>query len=86
MEYVKTDLVAPKGVAYFKFSKASAALAAMEDVCGKGMVREFFCFCCCVWLGSYGGGVRACQRIILCSIHLPKHQQPHNHNQNNQNS
>jgi hypothetical protein len=39
LEYCKTDLIASKGVAFCKYTKASAALAALEDISAKGMVR-----------------------------------------------
>lgn len=39
LEYCKTDLVAAKGVVFCKFTRASAALRALEDVTARGMVR-----------------------------------------------
>lgn len=36
LEYCKTDLIASKGVVFCKYSKASAALKAMEDICETG--------------------------------------------------
>jgi hypothetical protein len=39
-EYCKTDLVATKGVVFCKYSKASFALQALEDVQAKGAVRN----------------------------------------------
>eukprot|EP00198_Chlamydomonas_reinhardtii_P004749 XP_001694085.1 predicted protein [Chlamydomonas reinhardtii] len=39
LEYCKTDLVAAKGVVFCKFTKASFALRALEDVTGRGTVR-----------------------------------------------
>ena len=38
LEYCKTDLVAAKGVVFCKFTKASAALQALEDVTVRGTV------------------------------------------------
>jgi hypothetical protein len=38
LEYCKTDLVAAKGVVFCKFTKASAALQALEDVTLRGTV------------------------------------------------
>lgn len=40
LEYVKTDLVATKGVAYAKYSRASSALMAVEAVAARGMVSK----------------------------------------------
>lgn len=39
LEYCKVDLVATKGVVFCKFYRASAALAALEDINASGMVR-----------------------------------------------
>ena len=40
LEYCKVDLVATKGVVFCKFYRASAALAALEDINASGMVRQ----------------------------------------------
>ena len=40
LEYCKTDLIASKGVAFCKYTKASSALAALEDISAKGMVGD----------------------------------------------
>eukprot|EP00878_Enallax_costatus_P022075 GHUV01023407.1.p1 GENE.GHUV01023407.1~~GHUV01023407.1.p1 ORF type:complete len:188 (+),score=39.98 GHUV01023407.1:110-673(+) len=40
LEYCKTDLISSKGVVFVKYSKASSALRALEDVAAKGMVRQ----------------------------------------------
>jgi hypothetical protein len=39
LEYCKTDLIAPKGVVFCKFTKASSALKALEDITERGSVR-----------------------------------------------
>ncbi|KAG2433808.1 hypothetical protein HXX76_008166 [Chlamydomonas incerta] len=41
LEYCKTDLVAAKGVVFCKFTKASYALRALEDVTGRGTVGPY---------------------------------------------
>ncbi|KAG2446416.1 hypothetical protein HYH02_008409 [Chlamydomonas schloesseri] len=41
LEYCKTDLVASKGVVFCKFTKASHALRALEDVTGRGTVGPY---------------------------------------------
>ncbi|KXZ53325.1 hypothetical protein GPECTOR_7g1219 [Gonium pectorale] len=41
LEYCKTDLVASKGVVFCKFTKASSALRALEDVTGRGTVGPY---------------------------------------------
>lgn len=41
LEYCKTDLVASKGVVFCKFTKASYALLALEDVAARGTVSSF---------------------------------------------
>lgn len=41
LEYCKTDLVAAKGVVFCKFTKASAALQALEDVTVRGTVASY---------------------------------------------
>jgi hypothetical protein len=46
LEYVKTDLVASKGVAYAKYSRASSALRVVEAVAARGMVRDGFPLLC----------------------------------------
>lgn len=38
MEYCKTDLIASKGCVFVKYSKASSALRALEEIAAKGMV------------------------------------------------
>lgn len=38
LEYCKTDLIASKGVVFCKFSKASSALKALEDISSRGTV------------------------------------------------
>eukprot|EP00775_Hariotina_reticulata_P001542 gene1542-1881_t len=39
LEYCKTDLIASKGVVFVKYSKASSALMALEEIATKGMAR-----------------------------------------------
>ncbi|GLI64607.1 hypothetical protein VaNZ11_007917 [Volvox africanus] len=41
LEYCKTDLVASKGVVFCKFTKASFALRALEDVASRGTVGPY---------------------------------------------
>lgn len=38
LEYCKADLIASKGVVFFKYAKASSALRALEDIAAKGLV------------------------------------------------
>lgn len=39
LEYCKTDLISAKGVVFCKFTKASSALKALEDITVRGTVR-----------------------------------------------
>eukprot|EP01026_Neomeris_dumetosa_P016351 TRINITY_DN1620_c0_g1_i5.p2 TRINITY_DN1620_c0_g1~~TRINITY_DN1620_c0_g1_i5.p2 ORF type:complete len:311 (+),score=47.23 TRINITY_DN1620_c0_g1_i5:183-1115(+) len=41
MEYCKTDLISTKGIAFAKYSKASQALAAMEDINKTNMLANY---------------------------------------------
>lgn len=41
IEYIKTDLIAAKGVVFVKFSRSSAALAAMEGINASGVVATY---------------------------------------------
>ncbi|KAG1681154.1 hypothetical protein FOA52_015597 [Chlamydomonas sp. UWO 241] len=45
MEYCKTDFVASKGVVFCKFSRASSALKALEDINAGGMVADYHVKC-----------------------------------------
>ena len=39
LQYCKTDLIASKGIVFCKYTKASSALLALEEVSETGMVR-----------------------------------------------
>ena len=42
LQYCKTDLIASKGIVFCKYSKASSALLAMEEINETGLVRLSF--------------------------------------------
>eukprot|EP00798_Chlamydomonas_sp_ICE-L_P014533 gene14533-20567_t len=64
VQYVKTDLVTTKGIAFVKFSKASSALLTLETLCTSSRISEDLC-----------PGM-LCGHSIKCGLADPKTRRP----------
>ena len=67
LQYCKTDLIASKGIVFCKYSKASSALIALEEITETGMVRALLRRQL-MWKGSASHVMTGCcwQTVMIC--------------------